>query len=130
MRKFQFSSLPSVLFTLTIALLACGDNRSLQSVNITPAVANSSAQFDATGMFNKAPTSADITTTTTWCVGSSSGVCAGNINAGATVDAGTAQCVTGFTGSVTILAGKSGPVANPDSGPQLKPFGAAQLNCP
>jgi hypothetical protein len=72
----------------------------------------------------------DITTTTTWCVGSSSGVCAGNIIAGATVTSGTAQCLTGFTGSVTILAGKSGPVANPDSGPQLKPFGAAQLNCP
>jgi len=124
------SLLLGLLVTVAIALLACGDNRSLQSVDISPAVAASSAQFSAIGIYNKAPISVDITTTTTWCVGSSSGVCAGNINPGATVNSGLAQCVTGFTGTVTVLAGKSKSVAKPDSGAQLKPFGAAQLNCP
>jgi hypothetical protein len=130
MKKLQLSSLPGILVALTFVLLACGDNRSLQSVSINPAVAGSSAQFTATGIYNKTPTSVDITASTTWCAGSSSGVCAGNIVAGATVNSGMAVCVTGFTGTVTILAGQSGPVANPDSGAQLKPFGAAQLNCP
>jgi hypothetical protein len=45
------------------------------------------------------------------------------------VNSGTAQCVPGFTGSVTILAGQSGS-SMADKGAQLKPFGAAQLNCP
>ena len=129
MKKPPFSSLPGVLVAL-IALLGCGDNRSLQSVTISPAVANSSAQFTAVGSYNKTPTSVDITTTTTWCVGSSNGVCAGNIITGATVDSGMAQCKTGFTGSVTVLAGQSGSSANPDSGAPLQPFGVAQLNCP
>jgi hypothetical protein len=130
MKKLQLSSLPCVLVALTIVLLGCGDNRSLQSVNISPAVASSSAQFTATGIYNKTPTSVDITASTTWCVGSSSGVCDGNIVAGATVNSGMAACLTGFTGTVTILAGQSGAMANPDSGSQLKPFGTAQLNCP
>jgi hypothetical protein len=130
MAKPPFSFPSGVLVTLIIPLLACGDSRSLQSVNISPAVATSSAQFTATGIYNKMPTSVDITATTTWCAGSSDGICVGNAIPGATVASGMAQCNTGFTGTVTILAGPSGPVANPDSGPQLKPFGAAQLNCP
>jgi len=128
--KKPSSSLAAVVPTLLIALLGCGDSRSLQSVSISPASASSSAQFAATGVYNKSPTSVDITATTTWCIGSSSGVCAGNINPGATVNAGLAQCVTGFTGSVTVLAGRGGTMANPDMGTQLKPFGSAQLNCP
>jgi hypothetical protein len=131
MKKRPFSSLPGVLvLVFLVGLPGCSDSRSLQSVTISPAVANSSAQFSAMGSFNKSPTSADITATTTWCIGSSDGVCAGNINTGATVNSGTAQCGIGFTGSVTVLAGQSGSMANPDSGVQLKPFGAAQLNCP
>ena len=130
MKKAPRSSLPGILSALAIAFVACGDNRSLQSVSISPAVASSKAQFTATGIYNKMPTSVDITTTATWCVGSSSGICAGNIMVGATVSSGVAQCVTGFTGNVTILAGQSGPMANPDTGVPLKPFGAAQLNCP
>lgn len=130
MAKPPLPFLSGVLFTLMIALLACGNNRSLQSVNISPAVATSSAQFTATGIYNRIPTSLDITATTTWCVGSGNGICVGNAIPGATVTSGMAKCDPGFTGTVTILAGPSGPVANPDSGAQLKPFGAAQLNCP
>jgi hypothetical protein len=118
------------LITITIALFACGDNRSLQSVSVTPAVASSKAQFTATGIYNHAPNSVNVTNTVAWCVGSSNGLCAGNIVAGATVNAGLAQCITGFNGNVTILAGQSGSVMMPDTGPTLKPFGSAQLTCP
>jgi len=124
------SSLLGVLLALTITLLACSDNRSLQSVTISPTVASSKAQLTATGLYNNPPTTVDITSTTTWCVGSSSGLCAGNIAIEANVNAGLAQCLSGFTGTVTILAGQAGPSPGPDLGFQLKPFGVAQLNCP
>jgi hypothetical protein len=42
-----------------------------------------------------------------------------------------AQCVPGFTGTATVLAGTgSSSNMNPDGGSQLKLFGAAQLTCP
>src|SRR5258708_35728953 len=110
MKTARFSS-PLGVLVARIALLGCGENRPLQSVTISPAVANSSAQFTAVGSYNKTHTSVDITTTTTWCVGSSNGVCAGNIITGATVDSGLAQCKTGFTVRVTVLAGQSGDSA-------------------
>jgi outer membrane lipoprotein SlyB len=119
-----------LLLAIATILLACGDTRSLQSVSVSPATASSQAQFTATGIYNKMPTNVDITATTTWCVGSTSGGCVGNIIAGATVTTGMAQCLSGFTGTVTVLAGQAGPMGKPDGGNQLKPFGAAQLTCP
>jgi outer membrane lipoprotein SlyB len=127
--KKRSCSLAAVVLALTIALFACGSDRSLQSVSVSPTAAKSSAQFTATGIYNKSPSNVDITTATTWCIGASSGACVGNINAGATVNSGTAHCTPGFTGSVTILAGQVSS-AMADTGSQLKPFGAAQLNCP
>ena len=129
MTKLPPASHLCFLMTITTAL-ACGDGRTIQSVNITPAAASSKAQFAATGIYNQAPTSVDITKTIDWCVGSSGGICAGNVVPGATVNAGLAQCVTGFTGNVTILAGRSGAVMMPDTGPKLNPFGTARLTCP
>jgi hypothetical protein len=124
------SCLLGVLLTITIVLLACGDKRSLQSVSVSPAAASSQAQFTATGIYNTMPSSVDITGSATWCIGSSSGGCAGNIPVHASVNAGLAQYLAGFTGTVTVLAGQSGPPPGPDLGFQLKPFGAAQLTCP
>jgi hypothetical protein len=119
-----------VLLLIANLVLACGGGRSLQSVSVSPGAATSKAQFAATGVYNKMPTSVDITSTTTWCIGSANGVCDGNVIAGATVAAGTAQCLSGFTGTVTVLAGQAGPMGNPDGGNPLKPFGSAQLSCP
>ena len=119
-----------VPLAIAIFLLACSDNRSLQSVSVTPAAASSQAQFAATGIYNKMPTSVDITSSTTWCIGSTSGVCDGNVIVGATVTAGMAQCLSGFVGTVTVLAGQAGAMPAPDEGNQLKPFGSAQLTCP
>ena len=130
MNRPRFACLLAVPLAFANILLACGNSRSLQSVRISPAAATSQAQFSATGTYNHSPTSADITATTSWCIGSAGGVCDGNIIAGATVTAGLAQCLTGFTGTVTVLAGQAGPMGNPDGGSQLKPFGAAQLTCP
>jgi hypothetical protein len=121
------------LITITIALFACGDNRSLQSVSITPAVASSKTQFTATGIYNQAPTSVNITHTVAWCVGSSNGICAGNILPGATVNVGLAQCVTGFTGNVIRLGGAEGGCNDARYWLKLNPFGTAhtaQLTCP
>src|SRR5258708_27730198 len=103
--KKRLSTLAALAITLIFGLAGCGDTRSLQSVSISRAVASSTAQFTATGLFNKMPTSTDITASTTWCIGSSTGFCAGNIDTGATVNSGIAQCHVGFTGTVTVLAG-------------------------
>ncbi len=124
--------LPGILLSISIALLACGGNsHTLQSVSVSPAAATSSqAQFTATGIYNTMPTSVDITGTTTWCIGSSNGVCDGNIAQFAYVTAGLAQCLPGFAGTVTVMAGQKGPTPGPDQGYQLQPFGTAQLTCP
>jgi hypothetical protein len=127
-------SLPVVslsMILLTSILLACGSSHSLQTVTVSPATAASSqAQFTATGIYNSSPTSVDITASTTWCIGSTNGICDGNIAQGATVSAGLAQCLTGFSGTVTVLAGQSGAMTVADQGFPLKPYGAAQLTCP
>jgi hypothetical protein len=131
MHKPRPAALLGVLVTIAMVLVACGgNNRSLQSVSVSPATASSQAQFTATGIYNTMPTSVDITGSTTWCVGSSDGVCAGNIPIRVSVTAGLAQCLSGFAGTVTVLAGQSGPPPGADLGSQLKPFGAAQLSCP
>jgi hypothetical protein len=113
-------------------MLACGgNNRALQSVAVSPSAATGpQAQLAATGIYNTMPTSVDITATTTWCIGSSNGICDGNIAQQAYVSGGLAQCNSGFSGTVTVLAGQKGPPPNPDEGYQLQPFGAAQLTCP
>ena len=123
----------------TLGIVGCGSSRQLQSVTISPASAdaqnfpNGQVSFTATGTFSKKPSPQKLTSKdVTWCGGSSSGVCVGNINPGVTVDPnGLAQCLPGFTGTVTILAGtESSSMMNPDGGSQLKIFGAAQLTCP
>jgi len=119
-----------VLLTLSIALFACGNSRKLQSVSVSPTTANSPAQFTATGIYNTMPNNVDITATTAWCIGSSNGVCDGNIVQGASVNKGLAQCLSGFSGTVTVLAGQPGPMGLPDQGNQLQPYGTAQLTCP
>lgn len=120
------------LLTICLALLACGgSNHALQSVTVSPAaVTASQAQFTATGIYNTMPTSVDVTGTTTWCIGSSNGVCDGNVAQFVYVTAGLAQCLSGFSGTVIVLAGQQGPAPGPDQGYKLQPFGAAQLTCP
>ncbi len=114
------------------ALLACGgNNHPLQSVTVTPATATSSqAQFTAMGTYNTMPTSANITGTTNWCIGSSTGLCSADTAAFAEVTAGLAQCASGFSGTVTVLAGQPASRPGINQGYQLQPFGAAQLTCP
>lgn len=128
-----------VLPVVSLGTAGCGSSRQLQSVTLSPASAdaqnfpNGQVSFTATGTFSKKPSPLQLTgKDVTWCAGSSSGMCVGNINPGITVDQnGLAQCVPGFTGTVTILAGtKSFSMMNTDGGSQLKIFGTAQLTCP
>jgi hypothetical protein len=123
----------------TLGIVGCGSSRQLQSVTLSPAWADAQnfpsgqVSFTATGTFSKKPSPLKLTSKdVTWCAGSSSGMCVGNINPGITVDQnGLAQCVPGFAGTVTILAGaESSSMMNPDGGSQLKIFGAAHLTCP
>jgi hypothetical protein len=125
------ASLLAVLLLISLAILACGSNsHALRSVSVSPGAAvGSQVQFTATGIYNTMPTTVNITGTTTWCIGSSNGVCDGNIAQFASVTAGLAHCLPGFTGTVTVLAGQSGAMLVPDQGFQLQPFGAAQLTC-
>ncbi len=127
-----------LLLLLTLGAFGCGSNRQLQSVAVTPASAdaknfpNGQVPLTATGTFNKPPSPVKLTSSDiAWCVGTSAGMCNGNIAGGATVDQnGLAQCRLNFAGTVTILAGKGSPPMNPDGGSQLKVFGATQLTCP
>ncbi len=121
-----------IILAISIVLLACGgSNHPLQSVAVTPAAASASqAQFTATGAYNTMPTTADITSTTTWCIGSSSGLCSADVAPIAEVTAGLAQCAAGRSGTVTVLAGQPSNHPGVNQGYQLQPFGAAQLTCP
>jgi hypothetical protein len=76
------------------------------------------------------PTSADITSTTTWCVGSTTGLCSADVAAIAEVTAGLAECASGVSGTVIVLAGQPANHPGMNQGYQLEPFGAAQLTCP
>jgi hypothetical protein len=136
MKDLSFGT--ALFLVSTILLAGCGSTRELQAVAISPAVAdaqtfsNGEVSFTATGKFSNAPTPTTLTSADiSWCVGSANGTCAGNVNPGATVDQnGGAKCVSGFSGTVTILAGSGGSVITPDSGTHLKTFGTAQLTCP
>lgn len=116
-------------FTMVVIAIAgmlltagCGQN----SVGVNPASADAQnfpggmVSFSATGVRNP-----------TWCIGTASGMCNGNIASIATIDTtGHAQCLPGRSGTVTVLAGMSRGMHNPDGGFQLSPFGSAQLMCP
>jgi len=129
--KFLASVFPLVPIFISLMLLGCGSpQRTLQSVEVSPATATSAAQFTATGIYNTMPNDVDITSTTTWCLGENGGVCYGNnINLPVQLNAGAARCLQGATGTFAILAG---PVSanTPGMGPILKPYGVAQLTCP
>ena len=134
--KTQFSA----AFVLSALVLSgCGSGPQLRSVSLSPPAADAQSfpggkvPFVATGIFNNSPTPVTLTSKDVmWCIGASDGNCVGNINPGATVDqTGMAQCNSGFVGTATILAGKPSSVMGmPDTGSQLKVFGAAQLTCP
>ena len=118
---------------LVLGTLACGGGRHLQSVTVSPATARSQASFTATGVFSMQPSPVQLTSKDVrWCAGAANGTCDGNVNPGATIDQdGHAECVSGFSGTVTILAGTaSSMMPMPDGGAQLMIFGSAQLTCP
>ena len=120
-----------ILVAVATIFLACGsNNRSLQSVSVRPTAAQSKAQFTAMGTYNQMPTSVDITNTATWCIGTTGGMCDADIAIEASVTSGLALCASGFSGTLTVLAGQPGPPPGMNLGSQLKPFGAAQLTCP
>jgi hypothetical protein len=136
MTRYAFSL--CCLLLLVLATVTCGSNRQLQTVTLNPTAAdahnfpNGQVSFAATGAFSKPPSPVHLTgNDVSWCVGTSGGACAGNIAVGAIVDQnGVAQCMTGFSGTVTVLAGTGGTTSMPDTGSQLKIFGAATLTCP
>jgi hypothetical protein len=138
MEQLTLRPLLSLLAAFSLITLGCGSARTLQSVAVMPAVANAQSfpngqvPFNATGTFSKPPSPQKLTNMDiNWCIGSSQGACVGNINPGATVDSnGVARCVPGFSGTVTILAGKTRSVMMPDGGSQMGVFGSAQLTCP
>ena len=145
-RPASFSVRSLVLLTV-LGFLGCGSGgpRQLQSVTLSPPSADAKnfskdqVQFTATGTFSQPPSPALLTNREIlWCVGGpanaanpTAGLCSGNIAPLAAINQnGLAQCSAFFQGTVNILAGTALPPINPDVGPQLKIFGAAQLICP
>lgn len=118
---FRISGLAFVV-AASILTIACGQSKTI----VSPATADAQnfpggvVQFSATGISHP-----------TWCIGSSTGMCNGNVASVATINSnGSAQCVSGTPGTVTILAGRSGNIPKSDDGFQLSNFGSAQLTCP
>jgi hypothetical protein len=135
--KFLFTG-PFVL-AAALATLGCGSGRQLQSVTLVPASAdakdypNGQIPMTATGMYSQPPSPVLLTSNDiVWCVGTSNGLCNGNIASPVIVDVnGVAQCSLGKTGTATVLAGKpSSKAVTPDGGSQLKIFASAQVTCP
>ena len=125
----------SVVLGSSILALGCGGSR-LTSVTVNPAAAdardfpNGQVQFTATGTYNGSSRRMPANNVS-WCIGSRSGMCNGNIASAASVlGNGVAQCVPNRTGTVTVLAGTGGPMNPPDTGHQFAVFGTAQLTCP
>ena len=130
-RKFFWA----LIFGTILLTLGCGSNR-LTSVSVSPAVvdarnfSNGQVQFTATGTYSGSSHPVTVNDLS-WCVGSSSGRCNGNIASAASVSGnGVAQCVSGATAAVTVIAGTGGAVTMPDTGHQFTVFGTAQLTCP
>ncbi len=125
-----------VAMTLSLlAMLGCGNSK-LTSVNLSPTAADAQnfpsgqVQFTATGTYSNSSKVVPLTNVT-WCIGSTTGSCNGNIATSASVNSsGLAQCLPGQTGTVTVIAGSGGSQSNPDGGRQLTVFGTAQLTCP
>jgi outer membrane lipoprotein SlyB len=118
-----------------LGMLGCGNSK-LTSVSLNPAVADAhnfpggQVQYTATGTYSSSSKVVRLTNVT-WCIGSTTGACNGNIATSASVDGhGLAQCLPGATGTVTVIAGSGGPQSLPDGGHQLAVFGTAQLTCP
>jgi hypothetical protein len=125
----------ALVFETALWSLGCGGN-SLKSVTVSPASAeaqnfpNGQVQFTATGVYSGSSHPAPVNNLS-WCIGSSSGLCNGNIASAATVDGkGLAQCLPSRTGTVTVIAGTGGAIGMPDTGHQFAVFGTAQLTCP
>jgi hypothetical protein len=124
------------LVTVVMLILAGCGNSKLTSVTIAPATAdaqnfpNGQVQFTAMGTFSDSSKPVPLTTVT-WCVGSSNGLCNGNIASPATIDSnGLARCTGVLNGTATILAGTGNSMGMPDTGQKLRVFGTAKLTCP
>ena len=125
--------LRTLMFGTILLALGCGSNR-LTSVSVSPKQAdarnfpNGQVQFTASGIYSDSSHPAPVKNLS-WCIGSSSGRCNGNIASAATVNGnGVARCLSGAT--VVVIAGTGGAVTVPDTGQQFKVFGTAQLTCP
>lgn len=137
MTKFGFG--PLFLVVLVLGVLTtpgCGNNRQLQSIAVSPAVADAQdfpdgkVQFTAAGAFSRPPTPVSPLTVK-WSIGPWFNVAQ---RTDVTVDSnGVAQCL-GFVGTVEVWATAA---ADPDVAPaEIDPFktkmvlGTAQLTCP
>jgi hypothetical protein len=124
-----------LLFTALVTLIinGCGTSspRELQSMTVSPAVAdaahspNGEVQFTASGTFSKPPTSAAVTFAApyfgTWSVS--------NPTIATISSSGLAQCVAGAPGTVNVIASAS---ANSTTAPRtsIVRTATAQLTCP
>src|SRR5260370_17060546 len=117
----------SVAITLSLlAMLGCGNSK-LTSVNLSPTAADAQnfpsgqVQFTATGTYSNSSKVVPLTNVT-WCIGSTTGSCNGNIATSASVNnSGFAQSLPGQTGPVTATAPPLLNHPHPHRSPHLTP---------
>lgn len=134
-------SLAIATITLGVMLTSCASNppdqgRLLLSISVTPATADAAAYpsgqvtFTATGTFSVAPTPAPLPSTPPY---TGQFIVSNPTNPPLTIaniiatghSTVTAQCVSGVTGTVPIIAS-----ASANNGTQILITGSAQLTCP
>lgn len=129
MARFK-ALLPTTLLLAGIELVAggCGNGspRVLQSISVTPAIAdahsfpNGQVQFTAMGNYSQPPSPSPIT---------QSGWSLSDPNIAAISQGGLAQCNPSASGMVTVKASVAGPCSGTDCTAVLL-SGTAQLSCP
>jgi hypothetical protein len=128
--------------TLTVLLafrmLACGSsnsNRVLESMTITPAIAdaqnfpNGQVQFTATGQFSKPPSPDQVTFVAPYS-GQWSFADANSANIATIGSNGLAQCKSGASGTATVLATASANSGNGAQNTSVARTSTATLTCP
>jgi hypothetical protein len=124
--------------SLAFQMLACGSsnsNRVLQSMTITPTTAdardfsNGQVQFTATGNFSKPPSPAQVTFVAPYS-GQWSFADANSANIATISSNGLAQCISGASGTATVLATASANSGVGMENTSVARTASATLTCP
>ena len=141
MGRFNFAftaSLVVIVAVLVACCVGCGGmgsspNRVLESMTLSPSSADAQTfpqnqvQFTATGIFSRPPSPATVPFVApysgSWSVS--------DTNVATINQSGLAQCISGASGTVTVMAtASSNSATSPGTGTAVAVSGTAMLTCP